>query len=63
MSEMYKTDMDKILATRYDNGADFWATPDGRIGIEKPLSTLTALLIMSELKVQKSHEIVKNMEV
>ncbi len=47
------SDMDKILATRHDNGADFWATPDGRIGIEKPISTLTALLIMSELKVTK----------
>ncbi|SCP96927.1 prenyltransferase/squalene oxidase repeat-containing protein [Anaerobium acetethylicum] len=53
---MYETDLEKILATRHDNGADFWATPDGRIGIEKPISTLTALLIMSELKVDKSHE-------
>lgn len=53
---MYKTDIDKILATRYDNGADFWATSDGRLGIEKPISTLTALLIMSELRVKKSHE-------
>jgi hypothetical protein len=56
VSEMYETDMDKILATRHDNGADFWATPDGRLGIEKPISTLSALLIMSELKVKKSHE-------
>jgi len=31
---MYKTDMAKILTTRYDNGADFWAIPDGRIGID-----------------------------
>lgn len=53
---MYKADLDKILAMRYDNGADYWATPDGRIGIEKPISTLTALLIMSELQVPKSHE-------
>jgi hypothetical protein len=49
-------DFDQILAMRYDNGGDFWATPDGRIGIEKPMSTLTALMIMSELKVPKSHE-------
>lgn len=56
MCEMDQTDLDKILATRYDNGADFWATPDGRIGIEKPISTLTALLVMSDLKVPKSHE-------
>lgn len=56
MSEMDKSDIDKILETRYDNGADFWATPDGRLGIDKPISTLTALLIMSELKVERSHE-------
>lgn len=53
---MEKTDLHKLLATRYDNGADFWATPDGRLGIEKPISTLTALLIMSDLKVYKTHE-------
>jgi hypothetical protein len=52
----FETDFQQILATRYDNGTDFWATPDGRLGIEKPISTLTALLIMSDLKVQKSHE-------
>jgi hypothetical protein len=54
--EMYRADLNMILATRHDNGADFWATPDGRIGIEGPISTLTALLVMSELKVPQSHE-------
>nr|WP_320026195.1 prenyltransferase [uncultured Acetobacterium sp.] len=49
-------DLDQILAARYDNGSDFWATPDGRLGIEKPISTLTALMIMSELKVSTDHE-------
>ncbi|MBP1609869.1 MAG: hypothetical protein H6Q04_2104 [Acidobacteria bacterium] len=53
---MYKADLEKLLATRHDNGADFWATPDGRIGIERPISTLAALLIMGELRVPKSHE-------
>jgi hypothetical protein len=50
------TDFDQILATRYDNGADFWATADGRLGIEKPISTLTALMIISELAVPRDHE-------
>lgn len=50
------TDFDQILATRYDNGADFWTTPDGRLGIEKPISTLTALMIISELDVPRDHE-------
>jgi hypothetical protein len=53
---MYEEDLKKILATRHDNGADFWATPDGKIGINKPISTLTALLIMSELGVPRTHE-------
>lgn len=49
-------DFNQILATRHDNGADFWATPDGRLGIEKPISTLTALLVMSDLQVSRQHE-------
>lgn len=49
-------DLAQILATRHDNGADFWATPDGRLGIEKPISTLTAMMIMSELEVPRDHE-------
>lgn len=51
-----QADLAQILATRHDNGADFWATPDGRLGIEKPISTLTALMILSELNVSKNHE-------
>jgi len=51
-----QTDWEQILATRYDNGADFWATPDGRLGIEKPISTLTALMIISELNVPRDHK-------
>ena len=53
------TDFDQILATRYDNGADFWATADGRLGIEKPISTLTALMISSELDVPGDHEAIQ----
>jgi hypothetical protein len=56
---MYEADLKQILALRHQNGADFWAAPDGRIGIERPISTLTALLIMSELRVPRSHEAVK----
>ena len=53
---MVNEDLEILLDTRYENGADFWATPDGRLGIEKPFSTLSALLILSELKVDKTHE-------
>lgn len=47
---------EKLLSVRYSNGFDFWATPEGKLGIEKPISTLTALLVMSELRIPKDHE-------
>ena len=59
VSKKYEADLDQILATRHDNGADYWATPDGRIGVGGPFSTLESLLILSELRVPKSHEAVK----
>lgn len=49
-------DFKKILAFRHSNGADYWATSDGKLLIERPISTLTALLIMGDLKVDKTHE-------
>ncbi len=55
----YQEDFDWLLSVRQDNGADFWATPEGKLGIEKPVSTLTALMIMGELAVPKSHEALK----
>lgn len=55
----YKDDLDQILATRHDNGADYWATPDGRIAVGGPFSTLEALLILSEIRAPKSHEAVR----
>ncbi len=55
-NKMYAADVSQILATRHDNGADYWATPDGRIGVGGPFSTLDSLLILSELGVPKSHE-------
>lgn len=59
MLQNNKSDLDLLLAMRYDNGADFWATPDGHLGIEKPVSTLTALMIISELNIRADHEVVR----
>jgi hypothetical protein len=47
---------EKLLSVRYSNGSDFWAAPDGKLGIDKPISTLTAMLVMSELRIPKEHE-------
>lgn len=56
---MYEDDLREILKTRYDNGADYWATPDGRICVGAPFSTLEALLILCELGVPATHEALK----
>jgi hypothetical protein len=55
----HATGLARILATRHANGADHWETPDGRIGVGSPFSTLESLLILSELGVPRSHESVK----
>lgn len=56
---MYATDIAAILARRHDNGADFWATADGRICVGNPFSTLAALGMLHELGVRRSHEAVR----
>ncbi len=52
-------DIDAILARRHDNGADFWATTDGRIYVGNPFSTISSLVMLYELGVAKTHEAVK----
>lgn len=48
-----------MLARRHDNGADYWATADGRLGVGDPFSTLTSLLVLHELQVPATHEAVR----
>lgn len=52
----YAADVDAILATRHDNGADHWATPDGGLTKGGPFSTLEAPLLLLELGVDPGHE-------
>jgi hypothetical protein len=58
-SKKYQPDIDAILNRRHDNGADFWATADGRLAVGEPFSTLTALIVLHELKVPRTHEAVR----
>ena len=51
-------DVDAILARRSDNGADFWASPDGKIYVGNPFSTIGSLLMLHELDVLEGHEAV-----
>lgn len=39
----HQADIGKVLAHRHDNGADYWATDDGRLGVGSPFSTLESL--------------------
>jgi hypothetical protein len=52
----HQADVEAILATRGDNGADFWATPDGRLSKGGPFSTLEAPALLLELGVDPSQE-------
>ena len=55
----HKSDIEAILARRHDNGADNWGTPDGRIYVGNPFSTISSLGMLYELGVGESHEAVK----
>ncbi|WP_404391797.1 hypothetical protein [Humibacillus xanthopallidus] len=52
----YQADVDAILATRRGNGADFWATSDGRLSKGGPFSTLEAPALLTELGVDPSED-------
>ncbi len=51
-----QSDVDAILARRYDNGGDYWGTADGRIYVGNPFSTISSLGMLYELGVGKTHE-------
>lgn len=53
------TDVRTILGRRHDNGDDFWATPDGRVYVGNPYSTITCLLMLHELELDAGHEAVR----
>ncbi|MCP8308810.1 MAG: prenyltransferase [archaeon] len=57
--KQYQSDVEAILARRYDNGGDLWATADGRLGVGSPFSTLDCALMLSELRMDPSEPILK----
>jgi hypothetical protein len=52
-------DTDRILARRHDNSGDYWATPDGRLYVGSPFSTIGALLMLHELGLSPHHEAIR----
>jgi hypothetical protein len=59
VSKRYTADVEAVLEKRHQNGGDYWAGPDGRIGVGTPFSTLESPLILHELQVNRKHEAVQ----
>jgi len=59
MTAADQRDIEIILARRRDNGADYWATPDGRVYVGSPFSTISSLGMLHELGLNRSHEAVR----
>ena len=51
----FSADIENILSKSRDNGAEFWATPDGNLMKGGPFSTLEAAYILTELGLDASH--------
>jgi hypothetical protein len=55
----YQPDVDAILARRHDNGADHWATSDGRLIKGSPFTTLDCALMLRELGVAPDEPVLR----
>lgn len=54
IEKQYQADVEAILARRYDNGADYWATPDKRLMKGSVFSTLESALLLLELGMEQT---------
>lgn len=59
VAQPYQSDVDAILAKRYDNGADYWTTPDRRLLKGGPFSTLECAFMLLELGMEPSDLLLK----
>ncbi|ATW27465.1 prenyltransferase [Candidatus Formimonas warabiya] len=57
--QQYQSDVAAILAKRYDNGADYWTTPDKRLSKGSPFSTLMSTLLLLELGLEPSEPLLE----
>jgi hypothetical protein len=55
----YIPDLEEILSHRYDNGADYWTTPDRRLIKGAPFSTLESVLYLLELGMKPNDSLLK----
>lgn len=60
MEQQYMADVEAILSHRYDNGADYWTTPDHKLLKGAPFTTLESALYLLELGVPPEDEVMKH---
>ncbi|MCX7614443.1 MAG: prenyltransferase [Clostridiales bacterium] len=56
---LYSSDIEAILSHRYDNGADYWTTPDKRLIKGSPFSTLDSVVYLLELGMEPTEPLLK----
>ena len=61
VNKEYQSDVDIILSHRHDLGADYWTTPDKRLGKGSPFSAYDSALMLLELGMEPSDPILKNL--
>ena len=55
----YLSDVEAIISHRYDNGADYWTTPDKRLIKGSPFSTLDSIMYLLELGMSPDEPLMK----
>jgi hypothetical protein len=55
----YQNDVDLIMSHRYDQGADYWTTPDNRLLKGSPFLTYSSTLMLLELGVKPTEPVLK----
>ena len=61
VNKEYQSDVDIILSHRHDLGADYWTTPDKRLGKGSPFSAYDSALMLLELGMEPSDPIMKKL--
>lgn len=59
IEQQYLKDVDTILSHRYDNGADYWSTPDKHLIKGAPFSTLECVHYLLELGIEPTNSMLK----
>lgn len=56
---MENKDLEYILFKRFENGADFFSTPERKIGVGGPFSTMGILMVLNDMEIAKDHEVIR----